>query len=54
MASIARADMKTAVGRLDGYIKSLEEYARVGQAEANPKQPSVDAAGPAESSEEAE
>ena len=54
MASIARADMKTAVGRLDGYIKSLEEYARVGQAEANPKQPSGDPAGPAESSEEAE
>ncbi len=28
MASIARADMTTAVGRLDGYIKSLDEYTK--------------------------
>lgn len=28
MASIARADMSTAVGRLDGFIESLEEYTK--------------------------
>ena len=28
MASIARADMTAAVGRLDGFVKSLEEYTR--------------------------
>ena len=28
MASIARGDMKTAAGRLDGYIKSLDEYTK--------------------------
>jgi chromosome segregation ATPase len=29
MASVARADMQTALGRLDGQIRALEEYTRV-------------------------
>ncbi len=35
MASVARSDMKTAVGRLDGYIHTLEEYTRITQSEGN-------------------
>lgn len=29
MASVARADMQTALGRLDGQIRALDEYTRV-------------------------
>ncbi|MBO6740684.1 MAG: hypothetical protein JJ916_12595 [Phycisphaerales bacterium] len=33
MASVARADMQTAMGRLDGHIRALDEYTRVQQGE---------------------
>ncbi len=36
MATIARADMTNAVGRLDGYIKSLDEYTKTVQHEGGP------------------
>lgn len=37
MATIARADMTSAVGKLDGYIKSLEEYTTAGQQDSASK-----------------
>jgi septal ring factor EnvC (AmiA/AmiB activator) len=33
MASVARADMKTAIGRLDGHIRTLDEYTQLQQKE---------------------
>ncbi|MFG0245296.1 MAG: hypothetical protein ACF8MF_04500 [Phycisphaerales bacterium JB052] len=35
MASIARADMKNAVGRIDRMVRSLEEYTRTGTGDGN-------------------
>lgn len=33
MASVARADMQRAMGRLDGHLRSLDEYTQVQQSE---------------------
>lgn len=44
MASVARADMQTALGRLDGQIRALDEYTRV-QHDDQRAQPEPDDAG---------
>lgn len=43
MASIARVEMKTAVGRLDGYVKSLEEYTKTVHRDGNVPSSGADA-----------
>lgn len=37
MASVARADMQTALGRLDGQIRALDEYTRVQNEDQRPE-----------------
>ena len=44
MASVARADMQTALGRLDGQIRALDDYTRV-QHDDQRTQPEPDDAG---------